>query len=147
MRAETYPQTLTGAGKAGSSPVLSTLQHHYSSEGMRHEISTSSVYRNVLLRRLLRGGVGKSDLCPLEKWNVVMKNGLLFNARAPGCEQHQLYYRSMGKIFRVVAIAVDDDAANHFLAAKDRESIGVIGVIGEMPVIAEFHGEKIVTKD
>lgn len=66
---------------------------------------------------------------------------MLFNARKH--PSHMLYYRSMGKIFRVVAIAETDDEANEFLASRDREQIGVIGVLGDMPVIAEFHGEKI----
>ncbi len=56
---------------------------------------------------------------------------------------HSLYYRSMGKFFRVIAICKSDEEANQYLEKYNREEIGVIGVIGSHPVIAEFNEGKI----
>lgn len=58
-------------------------------------------------------------------------------------EIHSLYYRSMGKFFRVVAICNNDKEANRYLEKQNREAIGVIGVLGGHPVIAECNEEKI----
>lgn len=58
--------------------------------------------------------------------------------------KHQLYYRSMGKIFRVVCIAHTDEQANDFM--RRVPNCGVIGVLGDAVVVAEIHGEKITTK-
>ena len=58
-------------------------------------------------------------------------------------EIHSLYYRSMGKFFRVVAICNNDKEANQYLEKHNREAVGVIGVVGGHPVIAECNEEKI----
>lgn len=67
----------------------------------------------------------------------------LFNARLRKNRDHKFYYASMGKLFRVIAIAHSDDQANEFCSKND--DCGVIGVLGEAVVIAELHGEKIKT--
>jgi hypothetical protein len=75
-----------------------------------------------------------------------MEDGMIFDSTTKKNENHRLYYRSMGKIFRVIGIAENDDEANRFCARKDNwpNQHGVIGVTGEgHVVIAEFHGEKI----
>lgn len=67
--------------------------------------------------------------------------GLLFNSKAKGNENHLLYYRSMGKTFRVIAIADNVEAANKF-CEKNRDC-GVIGEPDGKPIIAEYYGEKL----
>lgn len=58
-------------------------------------------------------------------------------------EKHSLYYRSMGKFFRVVAICDNDEEANQYLKKQKGKELGVIGVIGNHPVIAECNEEKL----
>ena len=68
---------------------------------------------------------------------------MIFDAGGKGFEMHSLYYRSMGKLFRVVAICDSDEEANQYLEKYNREAIGVIGVLGKYPVIAECNEERM----
>jgi len=58
-------------------------------------------------------------------------------------EKERLYYRSMGKIFRVVAIVenAEEDAAY----CKAHPDVVLIGHLGSYRVLAECYGEKIRT--
>jgi len=73
---------------------------------------------------------------------------MIFDGTLKNNSNQWLYYRSMGKIFRVVGIAEDDEEANAFSARKSDwpHQYGVIGVTAEgYPVIAQLLGEKIKT--
>lgn len=69
---------------------------------------------------------------------------LLFNSTNKKHSEHKLYYRSMGKIFRVRAICDTVDEANKF--CEQHDSTGVIGELGENIIIADLYGEKITTE-
>ena len=58
-------------------------------------------------------------------------------------DEAYLYYRAMGKIFRVVGIAESDEEANEYCARH--EDVGVIGLLGNLVILAEHDGEKIRT--
>jgi len=74
---------------------------------------------------------------------------MIFDGTTKDNENIWLYFRSMGKIFRIAAITETDEEANAFTKRKNRfqDQYGVIGETAEgYNVIAELMGEKIITK-
>ena len=60
-------------------------------------------------------------------------------------EKQIVYCRSMGKAFRVLAIADNDDDANKFM--ENNRDTGVISVIGDLVFIADLYDTGVKIDD
>lgn len=77
-------------------------------------------------------------------------SSVIFDGLAKKNQGAKLYFCSMGKTFRIAGIASTREEANEFMRKKDKHvrQHGVIGETAEgLIIIAEFHGEKIVTRN